>query len=177
MKKFLKPSLMLVAATCIMLASCEKKEEKKSTTPDDSTFTFAAIGHKWIMSYDNSMPKVYENDTLVMVSSQDSNTWLMDDGSVMYCSPNEFGMEKEGSIFTVCKADAVVNDLYPGIAGDCKVVAVDLQVTVPAGNFHCFKVERSINGEYRETYYINRQYGLIKVENEEYISFLLSMNF
>ena len=177
MKKILKSGLMLVFATSVFVAGCEKNETIKSTNSGDSTFTFAAIGHSWIMSYENSMPKAYDNDTLVIVSSQGTDTWVMDDGSIIYCTPNEFGMEKEGNIFTVCKADARVNDIYSGIAGDCKVVAIDLPVTVSAGTFNCFKVERSINGEYRETYYVNKQYGLVKDENEEYVCFLLSKNF
>jgi hypothetical protein len=129
------------------------------------------------MGYDNAMPKVYENDTLFIVSRQDSNTWLMNNGSLIYCSQEEFGLEKEGHLFTVCKANAQVNDQYSGFDGDCKVVAINLPVTVPAGTFNCFKIERSINGEYRETYYINRRYGLIKDENEEFVSYLLSTNF
>ncbi len=177
MKTLLKFSLMLVPAIALMLASCEKNAETKPARSSDSTFTFAAIGNEWVMGYDTTMPKAFKNDTLIMVASQGSYTWLMNDSSVMYCSSNEFGLEKEGNIFTICKADAILNDIFPGVAGDCRIAAVDLPVTVPAGTFLCFKVERSIGGEHRETYYVNRQYGLIKVENEEYIRFLVSFDF
>ena len=101
----------------------------------------------------------------------------MNDSSLMYCSPNEFKLEKEGQFFTVCMANAKVNDEYEGFAGNCKVVDIDIPVTVPAGTFNCFKVDRSVNGEYRETYYVNLQFGLIKNENAEYICYLVSTNF
>lgn len=177
MKNPLKLSLMLMVTTYFALVGCEKRDEPKLPITEDSTFTFAAIGHQWIMGYDTAMPKVYDNDTLTIVSCPESNTWQMNDSSLIYCSPNEFKLEKEGQFFTVCKANAKVNDEYEGFAGNCKVVAIDIPVTVPAGTFKCIKVDRSVNGEYRETYYVNLQFGLIKDENAEYICYLFSTNF
>lgn len=177
MKNLVNLSLMLMATTYFALVGCEKNDEPKLPIPEDSIFTFAAIGHQWIMGYDTAMPKVYDTDTLTIVSCPESNTWLMNDSSFMYCSPNEFKLEKEGQFFTVCKANAKVNDEYEGFAGNCKVVAIDIPVSVPAGTFNCFKIERRVNEEYRETYYVNLQYGLVKDENAEYICYLLSTNF
>ena len=177
MKTYLKTIVMLFLAAMLFITGCEKSSETKSKQTDDSTFTFAVVGHQWIMTYDATMPKAYDNDTVSIVSAQGTDTWLLNDGSLMLCSSNVFGIGKENDIFIVCKADALVGDTYSGVAGDCKVVAVNEDVTVPAGTFSCFKVERSISGQLRDTYYINRKYGLIKVVNDEFISILLSKNF
>ena len=47
---------MLMVITYFALAGCEKKDEPKLPITEDSTFTFAAIGHQWIMGYDTAMP-------------------------------------------------------------------------------------------------------------------------
>jgi hypothetical protein len=182
MKNLLKLSMILVVVSMLVFTtSCEKDKTTTDPTPTATGFTFAAVGHQWITANDSSGVNL-GNDTSKITASLGSNKWMMNDGSVMYCSSNEFGFIQDTLTMILCKADAKVNDQYTidlgqGFTMINKIVAVGQSVTVPAGTFSCFKIELSVMGQVFSTFYISKQFGMIKSESDGTISSLISKNF
>lgn len=184
MKNFARLSFAVIMFSALAFTSCKKDETTTDPTPTPSgtTFTFAAVGHQWIMSNDSAGVDL-GNDTTKIIAAAGANRWEMSDGSIMYCSSNEFGFTEDTLTMIICKADAKVNDQYtiniaPGYTAIAKVVAVDQSVVVPAGTFSCFKVDLSFMGQVMGTYYISRKYGMIKTTDlEGFTSKLVSKNF
>ena len=181
MKNIIALSFALLISAGLLFTSCSKDETTPTPTPTASGFTFAAVGHQWIVSNDSSGVNL-GNDTTKIIASLGSNKWMMNDSSTMYCSSNEFGFIMDTLTMILCKADAKVNDQYVvdfglGFTMTNKVVAVGQSVTVPAGTFSCFKIELSFMGQVMSTFYVSKQYGMIKSESDGVVSSLISKNF
>lgn len=183
MKNPVKINLLILLILAISLSSCKKDNTDSDPIFAPPKFTFGKKGNEIVSKTVFKIGLTTEIDTLKqkLINIETNNTWLIsevrsvkNDSITTYwlITENEFGYSDitgtDNGI--ICKADAKVNEKYISIYGGntmtSQVVALKQNVTVPLGNFECYKVKMISTADPETTYYyyINQKYGIIKME-------------
>ncbi len=182
MKKIITVMITILMIVIIVNPGCKKKDDNgNGGSGTTSYFTFGQVGNVWVLRIYDNPPGTTWDYPIEIISNHGNGVFetLIWDSipGYFFLTPTEWRDlldENPEHGVTLLRNDAQVGTTYqyysPADTIIVEVLSLNEQVTVAAGQFNCVKVRKDWKNysgtgiDYAAYYWINYNYGLIKIE-------------